>query len=76
MKTSPTRTINQKARHDQQVALHAAVAVSDHLRAAKLEQLGAQMQARKDELQATTEAEPAASGERKTTSRTEKSKES
>jgi hypothetical protein len=46
-----------------------------YLRAAKLEQLGSQMQARKDELQAITEAEPGASGERKTTSRTEKSKE-
>src|SRR5260221_10159859 len=37
MKTSLTRTVNQKARHDQQVALHAAMADSDHLRAAKLE---------------------------------------
>ena len=46
-----------------------------YLRAAKLEHLGSQMQARKDELQAITEAEPGASGERKTTSRTEKSKE-
>jgi hypothetical protein len=46
-----------------------------YLRGDKLEQLGTEMQARKDELPASIEPESAASDERKTRSRTEKSKE-